>query len=92
MFFIHSLATNLTIETTPLCKTPLFHGTIRWYKMVTQNLLRTYKGKKSLLRKKSDSLLLSIKSNALYRSTNRARLLLTCAPISEVPSNMSAMF
>ena len=56
--------------------------------MVTQNILRAYEGELVISKKKTALWLFSSYRNGSNRSNNK-RLLLTCAPISELPSNIS---
>ena len=58
--------------------------------MVNRNMLHTHEGKYVFSEKKIDLQLLSMSSNALNR-LNIRDLLLKCAAISELPSNIGTM-
>ena len=66
---------------------------IPWYlyKMVTQNKMRTHKRKKIFSENKIQFVTALDLIKGL-KNVKQQRLLFTCAPISELPSNQSTMF
>ena len=59
--------------------------------MLTQNMLRTYEGRKDFSREKKNRFATALALMKCLKQIKSQRLLLTCAPIFWIPSNISSI-